>query len=116
MTTILIVEDEQGIRETQAALFEMEGFEVLTAESATDALKIIGAKLIDVMLSDIRLGSESGLELAYMVQENRPEIAVVLMTGYSSQNKEIRWPLLMKPFLCEEAVEIINRALALRGS
>jgi DNA-binding NtrC family response regulator len=116
MITVLIVEDEKAIRDTQAALLEMSGFQVLTASDVTEAIKIIEANRINVMFSDIRLGPESGLDLAYWVHYTRPEIAVVLMTGYHSEKKEIHWPLLMKPFLNEQAVDIINKTLALRDN
>jgi len=115
MTVILLVEDEKGIRDTQATLFEYAGFEVMKAASATDAQKIIEHRHVDVLFSDIRLGRESGLDLAYWVHTHYPLVAVVLMTGYSGERNELRWPLLMKPFLNDEAVELINKTLALRG-
>ena len=116
MTVILLVEDEQGIRDTQATLFEYAGFEVLKAASATDAQKIIEHRHVDVLFSDIRLGRESGLELAYWVHTHHPLVAVVLMTGYSGEKNELRWPLIMKPFLNDQAVELINKTLAERGN
>jgi DNA-binding NtrC family response regulator len=112
MTAILIVEDEKAIRDTQAELLGMSGFEVVTADSGSEAIRIIESRWIDVLLSDIHLGQESGLDLAYWAHYTHPEIAVILMTGYSSRRKEISWPLLMKPFLHDQVVELINKVLA----
>ena len=67
------------------------------------------------MLSDIRLGKESGLELAYTVHREYPSVGVILTTGYSGGNNEIRWPLIMKPYLCEQAVAVINKVMMQNG-
>jgi len=114
MTRILLVEDETAILDTQAELLRYAGFEVIATTSATEALTILENEQIDVLFSDIRLGRESGLELAYMTHRDHPEVAVVLTTGYSGGKGEIRWPLLMKPYLCEQAVALINKTLTKR--
>lgn len=115
MTTILLVEDETEILTTQAELMRMAGFDVITAKSATEATLILDSgQQIDVLFSDIRLGNESGLDLAYRTHMQYPDIVVILTTGYSGGNGEVRWPLLMKPYLCEKAVELINKVLVQR--
>lgn len=115
MTRVLLVEDEPGILETQTVLLSQSGFEVIGVSSATEATMILrGEPHIDVLFSDIRLGAESGLELAYYTQVNHPDVAIVLTTGYSG-GPAIHWPLLMKPFLNEQAVELINQTLARRA-
>jgi len=116
MTTILLVEDVPEILKTQAILLRKAGFEVIETASATGALEILASEHIDVLFSDIRLGNESGLELAYQVHRDYPEIAVVLTTGYSGGAHEIRWPLIMKPYLSEQAVQLINKTLLQRGN
>lgn len=117
MTTVLLVEDEVEILKTEAELFRMRGFDVMAAATAEEARHLLdGSQHIDVVFSDIRLGSESGLELAYWVHLHHPDVCVVLTTGYSGSGNEIRWPLLMKPFLCEQAVKLINSVLEQRSA
>ncbi len=85
--TILLVEDEQDIRESLIGIFEQEGYEVLDAGDGLEALALARAHQgpIDMLLTDIVLPGLNGVELAEQVQEIYPEIATVFVSGYAGE-------------------------------
>lgn len=113
-TSVLIVEDEKAILEVQQELLKLASFDVFTATTLGDAMRILSTQKIDVLFADIRLGNESGLDLAYIAQTLYPNLAVVLTTGYSSALRDnvICWPVLTKPYLNEDCVTALNEAVA----
>ncbi len=88
--TLLVVEDDQAMRQMCIQLFERRGFRAEGAGTAADAIaRIKAADLppIELVLSDIRLGrdkSENGIELLRSIKALRPELPVLLMTGYAT--------------------------------
>ena len=83
--TVLIVEDEELVREIAALEFEDAGFEVLQAATGDTAMTLItGTREIDLLFTDIRLpGSIDGWSIAERARELRPELPVFYATGYS---------------------------------
>jgi DNA-binding NtrC family response regulator len=79
---VLLVEDQELVRETLAMLIEMLGHRVTAAESAEDALALLDAGRFDMLLSDLTLPGMSGLALAQLVAERQPGIRLVLSSGY----------------------------------
>jgi DNA-binding NtrC family response regulator len=82
--TILVVEDEVGIRLPLCAFLRESGFKVVAAETAMGAIELIelGVDEIDLIFSDIRMpGTMDGLGLAQWVHENRPGTPVLLTTA-----------------------------------
>jgi CheY-like chemotaxis protein len=84
-TTVLIVEDEPGIRSVLVELLEDLGYGVVVAEEGSSALKVIRSPArIDLLVSDIGLPANiDGLELADAARHYRPELKVLFITGYS---------------------------------
>jgi two-component system response regulator (stage 0 sporulation protein F) len=80
-TKILVVDDMESIRETIRFYFNAKGYEVLTAESAEEALPIISEKSPEVILLDIHLPGMSGLELLKLVREFNKTVKVIMLTG-----------------------------------
>lgn len=117
MTTILIVEDEPSILRLQRDLFLSRGFNVLTAQTAAEAMAFIETEHIDVLFADVNIadhGPVAGLELAYIGQAQHDDMAVVLSTGFATAARGdcVRWPVLIKPYLNEIAVETVEKWLA----
>jgi CheY-like chemotaxis protein len=85
--TILLVEDEDAVREVTRHVLENAGYLVLEAGSAEQALAVFrrfeGA--IDLLLTDVVMPSMSGTELAVRLQTIRPGLAVMFMSGYSGK-------------------------------
>src|SRR5687768_13491275 len=82
---ILVVDDEASLRMTLSANLELEGFVVVEAESADEALKILAKEDFDLILSDIRMPGRSGIELVSELRNNGIDLPVVLMTAFTEE-------------------------------
>jgi DNA-binding NtrC family response regulator len=84
--SILIVDDEQSVLQTLRLVFEQEGYEVFTAASCEEALKIIGnGSAFDAVITDLNMESEDiGLEVARAALKRKPKPAIVICTGFAS--------------------------------
>jgi CheY-like chemotaxis protein len=85
--TILLAEDEDGVRKFTRAALEAAGYKVLAASSGQEALDLAAAQggEIDLLLSDVVMPRMSGSELAERLRHARPGIAVLLMSGHTDE-------------------------------
>src|SRR5687768_16622133 len=83
--TILLVEDEQLVRNLAAEILRSQGYEVLTAGNGVDALRVSGdyAGKIDLMVTDVVMPQMGGRELAERLGPLRPKTRVLYMSGYT---------------------------------
>jgi PAS domain S-box-containing protein len=117
--TILLVEDEETVRRFARLALERHGFSVVEASSAKSAMTTVGGDgPIDLLVSDVVMPGESGVELAARVQRMRPGVPVLYISGYPAnlmaQNGLIAdrsARLLMKPFTPEELLANVEAAL-----
>jgi CheY-like chemotaxis protein len=117
--TILVVEDDSGARKALAEVLEMMEYKVMTASNGREALDLFDNSngMIDLVLSDIVMPRMGGAALYANLKERRPDIKMVVMTGYPK--KEEDWKLLedglvywvQKPFQVSTIVETIRQAL-----
>ena len=86
---VLVVDDDDDLREALVANLEYEGFSVLAAASGNEALKVLLANpKINFVLSDIRMNDGDGIELLTQIRKIDPKIPVVcLISGYSGVSK-----------------------------
>ncbi|HEY0421959.1 MAG TPA: response regulator, partial [Rhodopila sp.] len=87
--TILLVEDEAGVREVAVAILRSLGYRVLEAQDGEDGLSVFDANApeIDMLLTDVVLpGKVRGRELAERVTATRPEVKVLFMSGYTENS------------------------------
>ncbi len=82
MPRILIVDDEQSMREWMRILFQRDGFEVLTAEDGAVARDIVGREYLDVVLTDIRMPRLDGVQLLQSIRATAPDLIVLMMTAH----------------------------------
>lgn len=82
--TVLVVDDDAGIRDSMERLLRVYGYSPVTAASLEEAIKAIGHTIVDALIIDVRLGDgRTGLELLHTIRE-RPEFAkapVLVLTG-----------------------------------
>jgi PAS domain S-box-containing protein len=84
--TILIVEDAEGLRELTRRLLERQGYTVLAAANANEALSLFEANpSIDLLLTDVVMPGASGPELTRQLVERRPGLKVLYMSGYTEE-------------------------------
>jgi DNA-binding NtrC family response regulator len=115
---VLIVEDDGAMRESCAKLLSLEGFEVIEAGTALEAMKLVEERDdIDIMLSDIRLPGIDGIYLMKKVKAGRPGIEVIFMTGYATIKNAVEATKLgaadyiSKPFDTSELLAAIENAI-----
>ena len=116
-TTLLIVEDEKAQRVVLAGDLEGRGFNVLEADSVEKALSIVSANTVEVVLSDLKLQGESGIDLVRKLRLVNPEISVVIMTAYATVETAVEamkvgaYDFVTKPYNLDEMEMIIRRIL-----
>jgi response regulator RpfG family c-di-GMP phosphodiesterase len=82
---VLLVDDEARILSALRRSLRREGFEILTAESAAEALRILAARPVDAIVSDQRMPGGDGLSLLAEAARRRPEAARMLITGVTDE-------------------------------
>lgn len=85
---ILLVDDEDALREALADVLRLRGHLVSEAATAAQAEELARDETFDVLVSDVRLERDNGLTLAGRLRDARPELAVVFITGYGSNELE----------------------------
>jgi DNA-binding NtrC family response regulator len=86
---ILVVDDDETIRMTIAAVLEQEGYDVDTAENGKEAIEKSSNKFFDLALVDVRLPDMYGTELLNAMRETTPKMAKIIVTGYPSMQNAI---------------------------
>ena len=116
--TVLIVEDEPAVRNLVASALRHDGYRLLLASSAEEALTAVDAHEgpIDLLLTDATMPGKSGVELANLMTARRPGIRVVIMSGYTEETLAVpgmmaRIELLQKPFTPRELRRRIRELL-----
>lgn len=117
---ILIVDDDEGVRENLAELFESFGFEVRTAANAPEAMERLEEEPADILLTDFRMPGPNGVELIETSRRTYPGLRAILMTAFGDSFTEIESVrrgaigYLNKPFEADEIVTLVERLLALK--
>jgi DNA-binding NtrC family response regulator len=113
---VLVVDDEPAIRQFAARVLEEEGFGVLLARDGAEALDLIRGGVADlgVVVSDIVMPRLNGVQLLESISTLRPELPVLLMSGYGTTQlaeRGIASPcgVLTKPFSSETLVAEVRR-------
>lgn len=111
---ILIVDDEQSIRETLSEIFKAKNFKVLTAKDGQEAVKIFTENEIDFVLMDVQMPKMDGLISYQQMIKLNPTIKkkksyIILMTGHSNRIEEIEKKgvkVIKKPFNVNEVISL----------
>ena len=113
--TVLIVDDNEDVREVSAVIVGSLGYEVLTAGDAAEALELIHThRSIELLVSDIVMsGGIDGFELARRARVLRPGLAILLMSGYPAGGVAVacEFPVIRKPYRREELARRIRTTL-----
>jgi DNA-binding NtrC family response regulator len=113
-TLILVVDDYFADRETLKAILEERGYRVVTAETGAEALARVKEKHFDIIFLDIRLPDIDGTQIFEQVKAIDPEVAVIMMTGYSEEEVVRRaisqgaYTCVYKPFDVEKIMTVVG--------
>jgi len=108
---ILIVDDEEEVRDILAEALEDFGYPVLTAASGEEALPMLAnGDGVAMVITDVRMPGMSGLELADEIRRRWPEVKVVLISGYFLP-QAVPQHFLKKPFHMKELAAIVRSEL-----
>lgn len=114
---LLIVDDEQSMRELLEIVFREEGYGVLTASSLESAYEAVRKHDVDIVVSDLKLSDGTGMDLLQTLREEKPEILFILITAYASADSAIdalkygAFDYVTKPFDVEELKGIVHNAV-----
>jgi two-component system, NtrC family, response regulator HydG len=114
---ILVVDDAPDTREVLERNLSLAGYRVATAGSVAEALRALDAATFDLVITDLKLPQESGLDLIRFVRENLKDTEVMMITGYATIEGAVEAvklgadEYLSKPFTDEEIAAAVKRAL-----
>jgi CheY-like chemotaxis protein len=84
-TTILVAEDDDGLRSLLISILRREGHQVLEAADGIRVVRLVAEQEIDAVLLDVRLGVDDGVALGHELRLERPHLPIALMSGDSSE-------------------------------
>ena len=119
---ILIVDDEEGVRESFKMILKIKDFEVDAYDSGESAVAALKKGIYSIAFVDYKLPGMDGIEVLKKIKEADPDIEVVIVTAYASESSHANaitlgaLEYLRKPFLMEEIYELVERGLRKKRS
>jgi DNA-binding NtrC family response regulator len=115
---LLLVDDDELIRDSLTLVLKFGGFEVVTASNVNEALKVIGSQIFDVLLSDLHMpGAGDGLTVVSAMRHSNPKAVTIIFSGYPEMKEAAAAILLqadeilVKPMAPEMLMETIRERL-----
>lgn len=116
-TKVMVVDDDPMMIDLARYQLQSRGYEVLTAETGQEALKLNADQHSEVVLTDLQLPDIDGIELVRQLKENAPGTEIIMVTGYGSVNGAIEatkagaFYFIEKPVEFEELFVLIEKAI-----
>lgn len=117
---VLVVEDDRGLLEAYTDILLERGFDVATAADGASALRELGARSFDIVLTDVLMPGATGVDILRAVRERDLDVPVVLVTGNPSVESAVQalelgaLHYLLKPVKTEELLRCVDNAMRLR--
>ncbi len=114
---ILIVDDEQHVRQLIGKVLEKEGYEILTACNGEEGLEVFQKNNIDLIISDIKMPKMNGIEFLHKVKEQEPGVGFILITAFATMETAIdaikngAQDYVTKPFDIKEILDAVKKIL-----
>ena len=111
-STVLLVDDEEGVRSYCRRVLEAEGTRVVEAADGAAALRLVqeGASPFDIVVTDLLMPAFTGREVAEVLSIFRPDLPVLGISADAGGMADRRLPVLRKPFTPDELIDAIARA------
>lgn len=113
---ILLVDDEAGFTDVLTKRMSKRGFEVVSADSGTEAIRILRKEDFDVVVLDLKMEDMDGIEVLQVIRKMVPELPVIMLTGHGSETaakdglRYGAYDYLLKPCDLEELMAKIREA------
>lgn len=120
MEKILVVDDEQSLREVLSIMLKRAGYAVTIAMDGEDAVELLQKEIFDLVITDLRMPKVDGMEVLKAVKSASPETVVLIITAFASADSAVEamkqgaYDYLTKPFQVDEVQLIIRNALEKR--
>jgi len=109
---VIVADDDESIRLLCRVNLELEGYRVLEATGLEEISRITDAEEVSLVLLDIHLGREDGIQVARAVRERRPEVPIAFLSGsvdFSERSAAVSDAAIRKPFTLEELIGTVHR-------
>ncbi|MGH9783658.1 MAG: response regulator, partial [Terriglobia bacterium] len=112
--SLLIVDDEQGIRQSLSAILQDEGFRILAVATGKECLQALDAEPFQGVMLDVWLEDMDGLEVLRQMREAHPETVVVMISGHGNVETAVRatklgaFDFLEKPLSIEKTLLVLK--------
>jgi len=117
MSTVLVVDDKEMLRDSVAVTLQRAGFTMLAASNGTQAMEIVASRRPDAVVTDLKMPGMTGIDLVEKVKQFDEDLPIVLMTAYGTVDTAVRamklgaFDYITKPFEGDELVIAVKRAL-----
>jgi two-component system, NtrC family, nitrogen regulation response regulator NtrX len=117
MPTILVIDDEAGIRDVLREIIADEGYRVFTAEDGIEGLQIVESERIDLVVLDVWLPNMGGIDVLKQIKTEHPDVEVVIISGHANIDLAVKavklgaFDFLEKPLSLDRVTTIIKNAL-----
>ena len=121
MPSILIIDDEQGIRTVLKDVLEDEGYHVLIAEDGLRGLSLLEMNPVDLVILDVWLPNMGGIDVLKKIKEDFGDVEVIIISGHANIDLAVKavkmgaFDFLEKPLSLERTITVVRNALALEG-
>ena len=120
MEKILVVDDEQSLRDVLSIMLKRAGYAVTSAMDGEEAIELLNKEIFDLVITDLRMPKIDGMEVLKAVKSASPETVVLIITAFASADSAVEamkqgaYDYLTKPFQVDEVQLIIRNALEKR--
>lgn len=117
MSSILIVDNQPGMRRTLEILLRKAGFEAIAVESGEEVVKLLPDLKPEIVITDLKMEPLSGIDVLRQIKEQAPETAVIIMTAYGTIESAVEamrlgaFDYITKPFKSNEIILKVQKAL-----
>ena len=117
MARILIVDDEESILRSIAALLATDGHEVVAKCDGKQAIACLRSETIDLLVTDIRMSPVDGMQLMEIAHKEKPDLPMIVISAYGADSTEAEGfargcvAYLKKPFKIQECLDAVRNAL-----
>jgi two-component system nitrogen regulation response regulator NtrX len=120
LPTVLIIDDEPGIRVTLASILEDEKYKVFASEDALAGIEVLKKEVIDMIFLDVLMPKLGGIEALEKIKTEWPSVEIVMISGHANINMAVRavklgaFDFLEKPLSLEKVLTVCRNALAIK--